>query len=286
MKMFIVFLFFACALVTIISGIIGDTDLTPDTPPASGEASQSEAQALPAPDQPGQCPSSYTVQSGDTMSEIAKACGLTLSDLSAANPQIADPDLIYAGQTIQIPGAPVQVVEAFTATPVPQLYAIPPTTQPVVAPSATQAPVEAAAPAAPTTDPILSAFDTASALEDSSQPVQETPAPVTASTGMAVSPGSLVEVTITGLPPNTPVTIGIGEVGSEPFPVDERITDDQGEVIVLVSVPANAQPNEQWTVTATTMDEPVVEVTAVPFVIGRLNRKPFPWNILASSICR
>jgi LysM repeat protein len=133
-KPFIVFLFFACALVTIITGIIGDSDLTPDTPPAPGGSSASGAQALPAPNQPGVCPSTYTIQSGNTMSQIAKTCGLTLADLSAANPQIPDPDLIYVGQTIQIPAAPVQVVVAFTATPVPQLYAIPPTAQPAVLP--------------------------------------------------------------------------------------------------------------------------------------------------------
>jgi LysM repeat protein len=47
---------------------------------------------------------SYTIVSGDTLSGIASRFGVSVSDLEAAN-SIADPDLIYAGQTIQIPGS-------------------------------------------------------------------------------------------------------------------------------------------------------------------------------------
>jgi len=41
----------------------------------------------------------YVVQSGDTLSGIAAELGTTVEDLAAAN-GIADPDLIYAGQTL------------------------------------------------------------------------------------------------------------------------------------------------------------------------------------------
>jgi rare lipoprotein A len=41
----------------------------------------------------------YVVQSGDTMSGIAAELGMTVEDLAAAN-GIADPDVIYAGQTL------------------------------------------------------------------------------------------------------------------------------------------------------------------------------------------
>lgn len=47
---------------------------------------------------------SYRVKSGDTLSEIAKQKGLGLNDLLKANPQIENPNLIYAGQQINIPG--------------------------------------------------------------------------------------------------------------------------------------------------------------------------------------
>lgn len=49
--------------------------------------------------------SEYTVVSGDSLAAIAAAHGLSLSHLLAANPQITNPDLIQAGQTITIPAA-------------------------------------------------------------------------------------------------------------------------------------------------------------------------------------
>lgn len=45
----------------------------------------------------------YTVQRGDTLSRIARDQGVKLSDLVAAN-DIPNPDLIYSGQVLVIPG--------------------------------------------------------------------------------------------------------------------------------------------------------------------------------------
>ncbi|HEY0179198.1 MAG TPA: phage tail tip lysozyme [Dokdonella sp.] len=47
----------------------------------------------------------YVVKSGDTLSSIAQAHGVSLSALEQANPQIKNPNLIYAGQHVTIPGA-------------------------------------------------------------------------------------------------------------------------------------------------------------------------------------
>jgi tyrosinase len=46
---------------------------------------------------------SYVVQSGDTLSAIAKRFGVSLAALKAANPQIANPNRIFTGQIISIP---------------------------------------------------------------------------------------------------------------------------------------------------------------------------------------
>ncbi|HJR73203.1 MAG TPA: LysM peptidoglycan-binding domain-containing protein [Luteimonas sp.] len=45
-----------------------------------------------------------TVHRGDTLSKIAHDNGVSLSALIAANPQIRNPNLIYAGQTVHLPG--------------------------------------------------------------------------------------------------------------------------------------------------------------------------------------
>ena len=47
--------------------------------------------------------STYTIASGDTLSGIASEYGVSVSALASAN-GIADPNMIYAGQTITIPG--------------------------------------------------------------------------------------------------------------------------------------------------------------------------------------
>jgi len=46
----------------------------------------------------------YTIQRGDTLSQIAKNYGTTVSALQAANPQIYNPNVIRTGNTLNIPG--------------------------------------------------------------------------------------------------------------------------------------------------------------------------------------
>ena len=48
---------------------------------------------------PGEMAGSYVVQSGDTLSGIAAQLGTSVEDLAAAN-GIANPDFVYAGQTL------------------------------------------------------------------------------------------------------------------------------------------------------------------------------------------
>lgn len=49
----------------------------------------------------------YRVQYGDTLSHIAQRFGVTVNAILAINPQITNPNLIYAGQLILIPGGAV-----------------------------------------------------------------------------------------------------------------------------------------------------------------------------------
>ncbi|MFB4213143.1 SafA/ExsA family spore coat assembly protein [Shouchella sp. JSM 1781072] len=52
--------------------------------------------------------SSHTVQSGDTMWKIAVRYQVGVSDIIDANPQLSNPNVIYPGQTIQLPGQNTQ----------------------------------------------------------------------------------------------------------------------------------------------------------------------------------
>jgi LysM repeat protein len=49
------------------------------------------------------CGTSYTVQSGDTLGSIARACGTNTAALKLANPNLGQ--YIYAGQSLVLPGA-------------------------------------------------------------------------------------------------------------------------------------------------------------------------------------
>ncbi|MFC4822630.1 phage tail tip lysozyme, partial [Dokdonella ginsengisoli] len=70
---------------------------TPGKPNGGGDT------PTPNPSTPGGG-GNYTVRSGDTLSGIAERNGVSLSSLIAANPQIKNPNLIYPGQTVHLPG--------------------------------------------------------------------------------------------------------------------------------------------------------------------------------------
>jgi LysM repeat protein len=59
----------------------------------------------PAPANPPQTGSTYTIQWGDTLGSIATKMGFSLSDVLAVNPQIWNINLIYPGQVINLPAA-------------------------------------------------------------------------------------------------------------------------------------------------------------------------------------
>lgn len=68
--------------------------------------------------------STYTVQSGDTLSGIAARSGVSLSAVEAANPQIHNPNLIYVNQQVHVPDGRSGV------TPIPGPVAPAPTSAP------------------------------------------------------------------------------------------------------------------------------------------------------------
>ncbi|MCC6236437.1 MAG: LysM peptidoglycan-binding domain-containing protein [Dehalococcoidia bacterium] len=56
----------------------------------------------------------HVVVEGDTLSAIAEAHGTTLAEVIGLNPQIANPDLIYPGQEVNIPASAEAPSEAVT----------------------------------------------------------------------------------------------------------------------------------------------------------------------------
>jgi LysM repeat protein len=90
---------------TEISGVVATASPTPEPTPTEtpiGTPLPTATLGGPSPT-PRATPFVYIVRRGDTMSNIAEAFGVTLTDLIAANPQIEDPSLIYAGNVITLP---------------------------------------------------------------------------------------------------------------------------------------------------------------------------------------
>lgn len=70
------------------------------------------------------CGSPYYVQNGDSLSSIALACGISLSVLEQANPQINDLNLIYPGEQVNIPSGIIPVTGGLTVPVVQTVYGI------------------------------------------------------------------------------------------------------------------------------------------------------------------
>jgi TP901 family phage tail tape measure protein len=83
----------------LIEELVKSKPLPPPPPPPPPPPAPAP-RAAPAPPQP----STYTVKSGDWLSKIAPAHGISTAALIAANPQIKNPNLIFPGQKINIPG--------------------------------------------------------------------------------------------------------------------------------------------------------------------------------------
>ncbi len=119
----------------------------------------------------------YTVQRGDTLAAIARKHGVSLAALQQAN-AIRNPDIIWAGQRLVIPGVPtstetpIPTAQPAEASPVPSQPAIEasPTAQPTPEPSPTVLPTATKPPTAqPTARPAVPKTHTVQAGETLSQ---------------------------------------------------------------------------------------------------------------------
>ncbi len=98
-------------------GLGGSASPTPEPSPSAEATPVPTATPVPEP-----TPQAYIVKSGDTLSKIASAYGLSVEELLAANPQITDPNKIQIGDAIVIPQpVPSEIVDpgAEEESPVP-----------------------------------------------------------------------------------------------------------------------------------------------------------------------
>ncbi len=169
----------------------------------------SQAEMEQAVQQGSACGSTYTIQNGDTLGDVAKTCGISLSDLLAANTQIANPNHVVAGQVVSVPnplagrggGDPLAQIE-------PQVQS------------------------------------------------------------GRLAPGSTLEITAQGLPPNTNVRIGLGLESSGYRRLTTAQTDAQGDLVISVTIPFDAAPGEDAFIQLTTEGVPTIQRMSETFVVG------------------
>lgn len=82
------------------------TARTPVTPPAAPVEQAAGAQAQGPPQPTTVDGVEHTVVEGDTLWSIAERYGVTLESLTAANPDLPDPDALQVGEVVVVPVAP------------------------------------------------------------------------------------------------------------------------------------------------------------------------------------
>lgn len=133
----------------------GQTLVIPGAEPADGIGGPPPSPPSPAPppsSSPPTAGTTYVVNSGDTLSRIAVAHGVTVATLVQAN-GIANPNLIYAGQVLTIPGTAAPTSSSDTNPPPP--VAASPTPVPAPPPTPTPLPPPAPPPPAPSGQNLL-----------------------------------------------------------------------------------------------------------------------------------
>ncbi|MFN2228258.1 MAG: LysM peptidoglycan-binding domain-containing protein [Anaerolineae bacterium] len=128
-----------------------------EMPGAQGATPTATTQATPTPTStPTGTTTTYVVQPGDTLTRIAQRFGTTVQAILAANPQITNPNLIYVGQVIEIPGG-----QAVTPTPTPTTTPVTPTPTPTpTTTTPTPTPTPTSTPSGTTTTYVVQPGDT------------------------------------------------------------------------------------------------------------------------------
>ena len=261
-KPLIIVIIFVFIVAIIASGIIGNVDLTDSGTSQSFASSSGDVNydvfggssssslpssasgAVPGGGQPvtgsgkssspqnSPCGSTYIVQSGDTLSKVARTCLISIEDLMVVNPSITNPNFITVGQKIII----------FKQT------------LPVV-----------------TKQPTRERMPTATATKTKKPPVTATVAAAGPEFVSTVPPdtkaGDSFKIEVRGFPAYAELQVGIGIAGKNPSSIKTALTDENGAYQTIVTIPNNAKAGEKWTVTVKTTAAPQKKVTAVPFEI-------------------
>jgi LysM repeat protein len=241
----------------------------------------------------------YIVQPGDMLIDIAARFRVSTQTLLSANPDIANPNQLIVGQRLRIPGQ----VEAVTITPT----SGPPGTELRV--EATNFPgntrIEIGVGKSSTDFEVVETgltgdngnFTTQVSIPINARPnerwlvvaiarpgrfeIRATSGFFTVTSqepaeGALVTiwpqegpPGSTFFIVGAGFPEYTPVEIRLGRVGESLEVVESTVTDINGTLSSQLSIPETAETNQGWVAVIATTQAPAVEATSPAFVVTR-----------------
>ena len=195
------------------------------------------------------CGTSYVVQSGDTISEIAQNCGTTISAIARANPNISDLNLIYPGQTILLPGAVTIIPNTGQ-----EVYIVQPLDSMSKIAVNFGVSLDALIQANPgITDPSLIYTGQRILIPNTTPGIPNTGGAPTIQLNQTAGPaGQVIYVTGSNFPANISVNINLGQEGTTLNSVLAVDTGLDGRFSVAVTIPSTAIPGTTWMIQAYT----------------------------------
>lgn len=194
------------------------------------------------------CGDTYTVVRGDYLSKIAQTCGVTLSQLIAANPEIKNINVIYPGQvirikndsTIPVTGASYTVVAGDTLYKIAVRFGTTVNELLRLNPSITNA-------SRIYVGQVIKLPGTGTGT------VPVTGRRVTLSS-TSVKAGGTVEVKVYSFPANASIDFRVGKQNAAYSTVYDGKTDATGYAAATVTIPSTAATGEKWVVTVLTTE--------------------------------
>lgn len=221
------------------------------------------------------CGDTYTVKSGDYLSKIARTCGVTLTSIYNANPQIKDFNKIYPGQVIRItPGAVVPTPTTPTSTPTTStstgtytvvrgdtLYKIA-VRYGISMQSLLNANPNVKDPSRIYVGQVLKLPGTSST---STGTVSVTGSRISVSS-TRVKPGTTIEVKVWGFPAKAGLDYRLGKQNEAYSVVMDVTTDSSGAATAKITIPSSAKSGEKWVVKVLTTDRADATDTTSPVI--------------------
>ena len=206
------------------------------------------------------CGSTVTVMAGDTLATIVQRCRIREEALLRANPTL-DPGQLRVGQILDIPTEPT--TESNANADVPIIYVV----QPGDWLSRIADRFNVSLNALLAANPQISNPDIIHAGQELVIPQSGNPSnPTVAIAPTSGPPGTRVQVTANGLPPNRAIDIGAGPVASEYDIIATARSDAQGNLRRTVAIPERVGVGEHWVIALTPTDSPA-DYISNPFFV-------------------